>query len=107
MPVSRLVIALFIVLGSSAVGLGRNLVVLSSLPVQIVHNTSVQRDGYTLWSVRLPYAVRGLAGTRLCGDGESAGLGPILSVRTALIRIQSRVLDTALYPSLLSPWFVR
>jgi hypothetical protein len=53
MPVSRFVIALFIVLGSSAVGLGRKLVVLSSLPVQIVHNTSVQRDGYTLkvWGI--------------------------------------------------------
>src|ERR1039458_9152101 len=40
MLVSRLAITLFIVLGSSAVGLGGKLVVLSSLLVQIVHNTS-------------------------------------------------------------------
>ena len=33
----------FIVLSSSPMGLGGKLVVLSSLPVQIMHNTSVQR----------------------------------------------------------------
>jgi hypothetical protein len=43
MPVSRLAIALFIVLGGSAVSLRGKLVVLSRLPVQIVHDTSVQR----------------------------------------------------------------
>jgi len=43
MPASRLVFAPFIVLGSSAVTLGGKFVGLSSLPVQIVHNTSVQR----------------------------------------------------------------
>jgi DnaK suppressor protein len=46
MPVSGLVIALFIVFGSSAVGLGSKLVVLSSLAVQVVHRTSVQRKGF-------------------------------------------------------------
>jgi hypothetical protein len=45
MPVSCLVLTLFVVLGSSAMGLGGKLVVLGSLPVQIVHNTSVQRKG--------------------------------------------------------------
>jgi hypothetical protein len=43
MPVSRVVIAFFIMLGSGAMGLGSKLVVLSSFPVQIVHNTSLQR----------------------------------------------------------------
>lgn len=42
MPISCLVIALFIVLGSSAVGLGGKLMVLSSLPVYVVHSPSVQ-----------------------------------------------------------------
>jgi len=45
MPVPRLVIALFIVLGSSAVGLGGKLMVLSSLPMQTVHKASLQRKG--------------------------------------------------------------
>ena len=43
MPVSRLVITFFIMLSSSPMGLGGKLVVLSSLPVQVGHNTSVQR----------------------------------------------------------------
>ena len=43
MPVSRLVIALFIVLRGSAVSVGGKRMVLSSLPVQFVHRTSVQR----------------------------------------------------------------
>jgi hypothetical protein len=43
MPVSSLVIAFFIVLGSGAVSLGGTLVVLGSLLVQPVHNSSLQR----------------------------------------------------------------
>ena len=45
MPVLSFVIALFIVLGSSAVGLGGKLMVLSSLPVQMMHKNNVQREG--------------------------------------------------------------
>ena len=43
MPVCRLVVALFIMLGSSAVGLGGELMVFSSLTVQVVHDTSLHR----------------------------------------------------------------
>jgi len=45
MPVLRFVIALFIVLGSSAVRLGRKLVVLSGFSVQVMHKNNVQREG--------------------------------------------------------------
>jgi len=48
MPVSRLVVALFIVLRGSAVSLGGKRVVLSGLPMQFVHRTSVQRKGATM-----------------------------------------------------------
>jgi hypothetical protein len=44
MPVSCLVIALFVVLGRSTMGLGGKLVVLSDFPVQILHNFSVHLE---------------------------------------------------------------
>lgn len=43
MPVCRLVIALFIMLGSGAMGLSSKLVVLGNLLMQIVHDTSLHR----------------------------------------------------------------
>jgi hypothetical protein len=44
MPVTCLVIALFVVLGRSTVGLGGELVVLSDFPMQILHNLSVHPE---------------------------------------------------------------
>jgi hypothetical protein len=46
MPVRRLVIALFVVLGGSAVSLGGEFMVFSSVPVKFVHDTSVHRKWY-------------------------------------------------------------
>jgi len=44
MPVRCLVIALFVVLGRSTVGLGGQLMELSNFPVQVLHNFSVHPE---------------------------------------------------------------